>query len=121
MVGSFISTIMTISIKEEPMDWMPIPTATEDEAELRLTGDFDLYNAPLFSAFVMGKIESGWRTLLLDLSGVGYLDSTGVGSIIRIAQALRKKGSRLRVRGLSGSPRRVLEMSNILPLVEETR
>lgn len=103
------------------MDWMPIPTAKVDEAELRLTGDFDLYHAPAFSAFVIGKIETGWRTVLLDLSGVGYLDSTGVGSIIRIAQALRKKGSKLRVRGLAGSPRRVLEMSNILPLVQETR
>lgn len=103
------------------MDWMSVPTATEDEAEIRITGDFDLYHAPSFSTFVMGKIEAGWRTLLLDFSGVSYLDSTGVGSIIRIAQALRKKGTKLRVRGLSGTPRRVLEMSNILPLVEETR
>lgn len=103
------------------MDWTTIPTGSDDDAELQLVGDFDLYHAPGFSTFVMGKIEHGWKTLLLDLAGVQYLDSTGVGTIIRIAQALRKKGTRLRVRGLAGSPRRVLEMSNILPLIEETR
>lgn len=102
------------------MIWVTIPTGSDDDAELRLTGDFDLYHAPGFSTFVMSKIQGGWKTLLLDLGGVQYLDSTGVGAIIRIAQALRKKGARLRVRGLAGTPRRVLEMSNILPLIEET-
>ena len=101
------------------MQWTPIPTDSGNGAEIRLVGDFDLYNAPLFSAFILGRIEAGWKTLVLDLAGVGYLDSTGVGSLIRIAQALRKKGTRLRCRGLSGSPRRVLQMSNILPLLEE--
>ncbi|HOX48468.1 MAG TPA: STAS domain-containing protein [Spirochaetales bacterium] len=103
------------------MEWTPVATESGDGAEIRLVGDFDLYHAPLFSLFVLGKIEGGWRTVLLDLSGVGYLDSTGVGSIIRIAQALRKKGTKLRFRGLSGTPRRVLEMANILALVEETK
>lgn len=103
------------------MEWISLPTAADDEAELSLTGDLDLYHAPGFSTFVLGKIDAGWRTLILDFTEVGYLDSTGVGSIIRIVQALRKKGSRLRCRGLAGSPRRVLAMSNILPLLEESR
>lgn len=103
------------------MEWKTLPSAVDDGAELRLTGDLDLYQAPGFSTFVLDKIDAGWKTLMLDFTEVGYLDSTGVGSIIKIVQALRKKGGRLRCRGLSGSPRRVLEMSNILPLLEESR
>ncbi len=103
------------------MEWTTITTESSEGAELRLTGDFDLYHAPRFSHYVLGKIEAGWRTVHLDLEGVTYLDSTGVGSIIRIAQVLRRKGTKLRYRGLAGSPRRVLEMSNILPLLEEIK
>ncbi|NLJ45409.1 MAG: STAS domain-containing protein [Treponema sp.] len=103
------------------MEWTVVSGDPAKGVEIHLKGDFDLYNAPRFSIFVLQKIESGWSNVLLDLQGVPYLDSTGAGSIIRIAQALRKKGRRLRYRGLSGSPRRVLEMSNILPLLEESR
>ncbi len=103
------------------MEWTPKLSPSGDEAEIALVGDYDLYHAPLFSAFVLGKIEGGWNRVSLNLSGVSYLDSTGVGSIIRIAQALRKKGAKLRCRGLSGSPRRVLEMSNVIALLEEDR
>jgi len=101
------------------MEWTPLTDDAAKPAELRLVGDFDLYNAPRFCRFALERIEGGWSGLLLDLTGVGYLDSTGVGTIIRIVQALRKKGAKLRFRGLKGSPRRVLEMSNILPLIEE--
>lgn len=103
------------------MEWTMVSTNPDAGVEIRLSGDLDLYNAPRFSMFVLQKIETGWSRILLDLHGVKYLDSTGAGSIIRIAQALRKKGTKLRYRGLGGSPRRVLEMANILPLLEEIR
>lgn len=103
------------------MEWTLFSTDHDRGVEIRLTGDLDLYNAPRFSIYVLQKIEVGWSKILLDMRGVEYLDSTGAGSLIRIAQALRKKGAKLRCRNLGGSPRRVLEMANILPLLEETR
>jgi anti-sigma B factor antagonist len=86
---------------------------------LALKGDFDLYGAPAFTKAMLGEIAGGWRAVTLDFSSLEYLDSTGVGSIIRLVQALRAAGGRLSCRGLHGSPRKVLEMSNIIALLPE--
>jgi len=90
----------------------------EGRTTVRMVGDCDLYSAPRFKTAMLRKIEDGVRRLLLDMSGVRYLDSTGVGAIICILQAARKSGGELRFSGVSGSPRRVLEMSSILPLMK---
>ncbi len=103
------------------MEWKCVSPGDRPDGEIVLSGDFDLYNAPRFSAYALRGIADGWTGLTLDMGGVEYLDSTGVGSIIRLSQALRAKGGRLRVRGLNDTPRRVLKLSNILPIIEEIR
>jgi anti-sigma B factor antagonist len=82
-------------------------------------GEFDLYSAPAFAAAMLSRLAEGATCLRLDLSGVGYLDSTGVGAIIRLLQDARRRGCDLRFRGIAGSPRKVLRMSNILALMRE--
>jgi anti-sigma B factor antagonist len=68
---------------------------------------------------MLSRISEGASALRLDFSGVVYLDSTGVGAIIRILQEAKKRGCELRFAGISGSPRKVLRMSNILALMRE--
>ena len=69
---------------------------------------------------LLDRIETGSGALHFDFSGVAYLDSSGVGAIVKIVQAARRVGSKVRFSGIRGSPRRVLELSNILPLLVET-
>jgi anti-anti-sigma factor len=64
-------------------------------------------------------MDSGVKKLRFDFTGVTYLDSSGVGAIIKITQASRRVSGELRFRGISGSPRKVLRMSNILSLLRE--
>ena len=68
---------------------------------------------------MLARIEAGEKCLQFDLSGVAYLDSSGVGSIVRILQAARAVGAKIRFSGIRGTPRRVLELANILPLLAE--
>lgn len=103
------------------MDWSATERGGMGFVEISLKGDFDLYAAPAFSTSALAGIEGGWSRVLLDCVHLSYLDSTGVGVIIRMLQALRRKGGELRCRGLHGTPRRVLEMSNILPLLPEEK
>jgi anti-sigma B factor antagonist len=100
------------------MEWLTAP-GDDGFLDIRLNGDCDLYTAPSFAAAILDRIAAGARQLRLDLSGVDYLDSTGVGALIRILQAARRSGCELRFRGVSGSPRKVLRMSNILVLMRE--
>lgn len=86
---------------------------------LAMSGECDLYSAPLFAASILAMIHKGARKLEIDMSKIHYLDSTGVGSIIRIIQAMRERRGRVRFRGIAGMPRRVLRLSNVMSLLEE--
>ena len=84
-----------------------------------VSGDFDLYEGPRFAAELLSHIRAGHRDLVIDLSGVNYLDSCGVGILIKLLQEIRSGGGQLRFRGIQGTPRRVLEMSNVISLLKE--
>jgi anti-sigma B factor antagonist len=84
-----------------------------------LKGDCDLYSAPAFAKAMLSRLAEGCGNLRFDFSGVDYLDSTGVGAIIRILQEAKRRGRELRFSGIAGSPRKVLKMSNILALMRE--
>lgn len=102
----------------ESMEWNVI-RPDDGYHEIKLSGDCDLYAAPGFAKAMLEAIVGGTRLLRLDFSGVNYLDSSGVGAIIRILQEARRAGCELRFRGVGGSPRKVLRMSNILGLMCE--
>ncbi len=102
------------------MEWNTTVTDGEGFARIGLRGDCDLYDAPTFARAMLARIEAGEGALHFDFSGVAYLDSSGVGAIVKIVQAARRVGAKVRFSGIRGSPRRVLELSNILTLLSET-
>jgi anti-anti-sigma factor len=59
---------------------------------LRLLGELDHGTAPDFDHAVASAVRDG-GDLVLDLSGVSFLDSVGVRSLIRAAQGLQSTGS----------------------------
>ena len=50
--------------------------------------------------------------LVLDMSGCQFLDSMGLGVILRAARELDRSGSRLGIAGLRGQPRHLFELSS---------
>src|SRR5688572_25076351 len=85
---------------------------------VRVVGEMDLYNAPKFAQAILAHINTGGRKLLIDMTGMHYLDSSGVGALIRIIQQMTQVQGDVRFTGLGGSPRKVLEMSNIISLMK---
>ena len=86
---------------------------------VKISGDCDMYSAQEFFNGVTEKICLGYLNLCLDFSGVIYLDSSGVGAIIKIVRLSKEKRINLKFRGITGTPRKVLRMSNILGLIVE--
>ena len=86
---------------------------------IKVAGDCDMYSAQEFFTGVTGKIKENLISVSLDFSGVIYLDSSGVGAIIRIIKFSKEKKVDLKFRGITGTPRKVLRMSNILTLIKE--
>ena len=101
------------------MDIQYLENADMQSLLVKISGDCDMYSAQEFFSGVMEKMSHGYVDIFLDLSGVIYLDSSGVGAIIKIIRQAREKKINLKFRGIAGTPRKVLRMSNILNLITE--
>ena len=51
--------------------------------------------------------------VIVDLSGVTYIDSSGVASLVEALQAAKKNGSQLSLAAVSEPTRRVLELARL--------
>ena len=66
------------------------PGAREDQLVVVPEGDLDLYASVAFCNAVLTRMEAGTRRLALDFNGIRYLDSSGVGALIRLLQKARQ-------------------------------
>lgn len=82
-----------------------------------IKGDVDLYSSPDLWNVLSELLQSGKNKIILDLSQVKYMDSSGVGVLINLVQSIKKIEGQLLVSGLHGMPLQVLKMSNIISLL----
>jgi len=79
-----------------------------------ISGEIDLAVAAELQAVVTGDED-----VVIDLSGVTFLDSSGIAAIVRAYRQQSANGRLLSVRGATGAVSRVLEITgvdSILPL-----
>jgi anti-sigma B factor antagonist len=81
---------------------------------IEVSGDLDLATAPRFGEAVAAACEHGARLIRLDLSGVTFLDSSGLRAILDASNGIEMAGGHLVCTGLSGAARRVLELTGVL-------
>ncbi|MFG2307574.1 STAS domain-containing protein [Streptomyces sp. NPDC048566] len=71
-----------------------------DEGEwavLRVSGELDLVTAPVLRQGVHDVVAEGRHSIVLDLSGVLFCDSSGVGVLIATRRLMRSCQGRLRL------------------------
>jgi anti-sigma B factor antagonist len=61
----------------------------------------------------MDLFQEGRRRVLLNLHGVSYLDSSGIGQLVRGLYTARKNGAELRAVDLSSRAREILRITNL--------
>ena len=84
-----------------------------------LSGDIDFANSPEVRQSVLREIrESRASRVVVNLSQVRYIDSSGVASLVEGLKASRDLGSRFILFGLSTSAREVLQLSRLLKVFE---
>ena len=79
-------------------------------------GDVDAATAPLLED-ELEPLLSSTRHVVLDLSHVGFVDTPGVGVIIRAVNLLRDRGQRMTLRGPAPMTQRVFETLGLTRLV----
>jgi anti-sigma B factor antagonist len=77
-----------------------------------LSGDVDLARSPRARELLLGLVGAG-RNVLVDLSAVGYIDSSGVASLIEAFQLARRAGTGFALVSPTASALRVLELARL--------
>ncbi|HEX8280180.1 MAG TPA: STAS domain-containing protein [Chthoniobacterales bacterium] len=77
---------------------------------LQLQGEIDLHYAPVLRALLKAKANSRCRSLLLDFSGVRFIDSTGIAAIVEYLRYSNTFGGRFCIGGLSEVVRTTFEI-----------
>lgn len=89
---------------------------------------------PVFVMTLVGEIDWDSKTLLdnaiaeftasaadraqVDLTGVTYLDSTGIATLARLAGQVAARGGRVVLLGVPGPVRRILQITELLSLFD---
>ena len=96
------------------MKMMTVNTETRDGAVILLPqGDIDLNGSPTLR-HELRKAQTGKPTkLVIDLTSVPYMDSSGVATLVEAMQAARKSGSRLVLCGLQDRVRSIFEIARL--------
>ena len=60
----------------------------------RLTGQLDSFSEPIVARVIGDKVKSGPSHVILDLTAIDFIDSSGLGALVKLAkQAQSDKGS----------------------------
>jgi anti-sigma B factor antagonist len=91
----------------------------EQATILDVTGNIDMSNSPEVRKALLQEIRAKRSTrVILNLTSVEYIDSSGVASLIEGLKASRESGLRFVLFGLNESAREVLKISRLLKLFE---
>ena len=84
-----------------------------------ISGDIDFANSPRVRQSVLREVQQS-RTprVVVNLSKVDYIDSSGVASLVEGLRASRDLGSRFILFGLSTSAHEILRLSRLMSVFE---
>jgi anti-sigma B factor antagonist len=94
---------------------------SEDGHVTILTVDGDLVigeSESLFKRTVTRLLEEGKVNLLVDMRKVGFLDSSGLGALVRAMTASQKEGGQTKLLGAGPQVRKLLEMTKLDSVLE---
>jgi anti-sigma B factor antagonist len=79
---------------------------------LDVAGELDLATAPSLTAALQAALASGAREIWIDLSGVTFMDSSGLHALLAVRDQLHD-GRRLVLIAPPGRVRRLLELTGV--------
>jgi anti-anti-sigma factor len=119
---------MTAPMKPAPQsgDSKPLAIVPHDEdgtQRIVLTGELDVSTVPAFNKRMSELHHNGFHSVVLDLQGITFMDSTGLSAILVTEMHARMRGQRFKV--VEGPPHvnelfRLTGVDNFLEIVSAT-
>jgi anti-sigma B factor antagonist len=83
-----------------------------DFTVVALSGDVDLHYSPEARKQILSQLNKN-NNVLVDLSGVSYIDSSGIASLVEGFQLARNKKLRFGLVGVSAAAHQVLQLARL--------
>jgi anti-sigma B factor antagonist len=88
-----------------------------DQAVVTVCGELDLATAPEVLEQVVGTLGPPVSAVTLDLGGVTFLDSSGLGALLAAGRRCADVGTTLRLESVPNHARRVIEITGVAELL----
>ena len=86
------------------------------------SGEIDLASSPEFRTAIHDLLDSGVRAIVVDLTAVSFIDSSGLGVLVGSLKRVNELGDgSLALRGLDGPALRVFEITGLDQVFELRR
>ena len=89
-------------------------TYHDDVTRLSAAGEIDASSAHTFEAAAVQAMAEQPRLVEVDLTEVGFIDSSGLRSIISLSNRARERQVEVTITGMSAATRRVLEITGLI-------
>lgn len=82
-------------------------------AAARLAGDLDIVTSESVKRELAGLVDAGHDSLVLDLSDVGFVDSSGLGALVALHRHAESQGGRFSVRAVPPQVQRLFAITRL--------
>lgn len=99
-------------IAQNPLS-VEVTLVREDVALLTVEGYLDVDTATELQAHLANQLHHGRRHFLLELSGVPFMDSSGMNIILRVYQEVRDRPGSVHIIAPTPAVRRILDLTGV--------
>lgn len=87
-------------------------------ASIAIRGRITVSNSGEMKSDLAGALAGKPAILSVDLSGVSYLDTSGLATLLQAAGLARSQGTQFRLKGIQEQPRYLFEITHLDRIVE---
>ncbi|WP_050613780.1 anti-sigma factor antagonist [Bacillus testis] len=88
--------------------------------EVTVQGEIDAYTAPKLRETLFPLVDQEGVRMTVDLSGVGYMDSTGLGVFVGLFKNIRAREGDFRIIGMSDRLKRLFDITGLADIIHIT-
>ncbi|MBS4178606.1 anti-sigma factor antagonist [Lederbergia citrea] len=90
----------------------------EQELNVKLSGEIDAYTAPKVREELFSGIETPGTKMIVDLSDVSYMDSTGLGVFVGLFKELKANDGQLVLTGMTDRLHRLFDITGLADVMD---
>jgi anti-sigma B factor antagonist len=80
---------------------------------IAVSGELDLYTVTPLKEALVSSVAQGAVRIAIDLSDVGFMDSSSLGILVAALKRAREKDGNIALIGVHGSPAKVLSLTGL--------